>query len=180
MAVKFKGDINTRRLQSLRKKVKDLRTPVTRQAALDIGKAVVKKMREMIGRGVNPIKGWGKYPAYRGGYRKQIRKKGYVSVDGAKYSKRLRPVNLKLTGQFLRSLSSKTRKWYGGHAAIVGYYKSTKSQKKEDGHRTGHNAQAERPTIPQASLNEDFKKPISSLYIKIINRAIKKIADRKR
>jgi len=179
MPVKFKAEVDTKALESIKKKTKQLKKPVTRDFARQIGRVIVKEMKRIIKRGVNPIKGWGKFPAYRGKYRKQIQKKGYVNVDGERVSKKLRPVNLKLTGKFLSTLTSKAEPDKTGFSAVV-RYKTDLSEKKEDGHRTGHNEQAERPTIPQKKLREDFQKSISDKYIRLFNKAIKRVTDKKR
>lgn len=179
MALKFKADIDMKALNSLKKKTRDLKKPITRDFARRIGQVTVKEMKKLIKKGLSPLKGAGSFPAYRGSYGKQITKKGYVIVGGTKYRKKLRPVNLKLTGDFLKSLKYRVVKGKTGFDTKVGYFK-LKSIDKEEGHRTGHNEQAERPTIPQRRLKEDFKRTISEKYVGLIDKAIAKVANRKR
>lgn len=62
-------------------------------------------------------------------------------------SKRIRPVNLTLSGDFLSNL---TWRWDRKTGVDIGYFDEL-SAKKEQGHREGVNSQPKRPTIPRRS-----------------------------
>lgn len=57
---------------------------------------------EMIVKGQSPVQGQGRYKDYSSSYKKQITGKKYKSLG-----KKLRPVNLTLTGEMLRSIKSR-------------------------------------------------------------------------
>jgi len=57
---------------------------------------------EMIVKGQSPVVGQGRYKNYSASYKKQIAGKKYKSLG-----KKLRPVNLTLTGEMLRSIKSR-------------------------------------------------------------------------
>lgn len=106
-------------------------------------------------------------------------KRGYpYSVQGQFPNKKPRPVNLFLSGDFLKSLKHyvsgggksrnileigfKDEDSVGEVSAVV----------KEDGHRTGANKQAKRPIIPQG--NERFAQRIERTIQKILNQSLEK------
>jgi hypothetical protein len=68
-----------------------------------VGTEVVKEMKADISKGKSPVRGFGRFP----GYAKQRLGRGYP--DGIP-GKRKRPVNLKLSGAFLRALKFKPKK----------------------------------------------------------------------
>lgn len=57
---------------------------------------------EMIVKGQSPVQGQGRYKDYSQSYKKQIAGKKYKSLG-----KKLRPINLTLTGEMLRSIKSR-------------------------------------------------------------------------
>lgn len=176
--LKFTATFDEAILDRIQKKLIQLKRPVTRQQANKLGKATVKEMKNLISKGISPIKGDGRFEAYRGSYKEQIAAKGYVTVAGRKESKKLRPVNLKLTGKFLKALKSKVERVKSGYSPVVGYFK-TSEQKKEQGHREQQNNQGFRPTIPQESLGEVFASKIQQLVLKFLNRAVRDTARKK-
>lgn len=115
----------------------------------DVGDEVIRGMKEFIAKGRSPITGRvfkkyknpKKYPGPSGGY---IKRKYPDKKDG--------PVNLKLSGEFLDSLTFRSKR--GKNAAIIIRFNRRKSEKKEDGHRKGVNKQPKRPIIPLR--NETF------------------------
>lgn len=138
-----------------------------------IGETIKQEMLNDISKGISPIKGFGRFPAYKwAGFANEIRKHARSIKDKEKrkqfreealnieknrypftsYAKSLgkkpRPVNLKLTGDFIKSLVV----WISGSGrkktVNVGF-KDKLSLAKEKGHREGANGQPQRPIIPQ-------------------------------
>jgi hypothetical protein len=64
-----------------------------------------KEIKSSIKRGVSPVKGFGRFVKYSQVYRDAIKSKRY-----SKFAKRVRPVNLKLSGELLKSLLVKITK----------------------------------------------------------------------
>lgn len=153
-------------IDKLKKKLEELKAPVKQNDAREMGKRVVAKMLALIRSGTSPIEGRGKFPAYRGGYRKAI-SRGYFP------GKNLTPVNLTLDGAFLESLTSGTVKRESGFGASIGF-NDRLSQDKERGHREGANGQARRPVIPQPGRGESFVSSIKAIYIGILKDIIKR------
>lgn len=117
----------------------------------EAGKEMIAEVKNLVSKGISPIMGEGKFPAYRGTYRDRI-KKGQIK------GKSLRPVNLNLKGDFLDSLEYKI---LADKTVSIGFYDSL-SKKKEQGHREGANGQAVRPIIPLE--DETYKKQIMDIY----------------
>jgi hypothetical protein len=143
---KARVKIDTKTLQAFSEKVGKIRNPFSKDEADKLGKAVVEEMKDMISKGTSPIAGYGRFPGYlhageKGKYPEKARR-DYPS-------KRSRPVNLYLSGDQMRSLTSKPFARGKGWGVEVGYWDSL-SKKKEEGHRVGVNGQPSRPTIPQA------------------------------
>jgi hypothetical protein len=168
----FKANINKAAMKKVLDKIQELSEPIGQRTAREVSREVVEKMREVIASGKSPILGNGSFEPYRGQYRARIQK--YGRVNG--YSKKLRPVNLTLSGKFLESLKGSVQKVKSGYAAVIGF-SDKKSQKMEQGHREGANGQAERPVIPQSG--EKFSTIIQKVYVDIINERIATIAKRK-
>lgn len=108
-------------------------------------------------------------------------KRGYpYSVQGQFPNKRPRPVNLFLSGDFLKSL----KRYVSGGSRIgerqileIGFKDEdsvgeVSAVVKEDGHRTGANGQARRPIIPQG--NERFAQRIERVIQKILGQSLEK------
>jgi hypothetical protein len=143
---------------------------------LGIGLDVIEEMKNLISKGISPIAGWGRFPAYkavakgqaytrskRGAFagendkysravRSEIRKKGQrIARSGYPYTvmkqyplKKVRPVNLRLSGNFLDTLLEARALKTG---VSIGFWKK-KGVDIEDGHRNGANGQPMRPIIP--------------------------------
>lgn len=73
-------------------------------AAREVAKTLEVEIVTSISRGISPVKGEGRFNKYSDSYTKQIKAGTYGE------SKRIRPVNLKLTGDLLRSLIVKATK----------------------------------------------------------------------
>ena len=124
-----------------------------------VGLAIKQRMLALISKGVSPIKGNDRFPAYKNPkkYPKNVRKDFPA--------KRARPVNLFLSGMFLRSL--KLIKSSRGIIEIG--FQNGLSQKKEQGHREGAGGQPRRPIIP--SRSEQFSVTIQREVLKMLRAA---------
>lgn len=123
--------------------IKNASKALKRKDLQDIGNMVIADMKSMISKGTSPIRGRGRFPGYKDSSK-------YPAKINKNYpDKRPRPVNLKLSGDFLDELEAQpaTAKVY------VGFWDSL-SKKKESGHREGVGGQPSRPIIP--SKNEEF------------------------
>jgi hypothetical protein len=126
-----------------------------------IGDEVIKIMKDQISKGLSPIDGNGRFPGYkavdgfnraksaaRGKGRKAsaaVKKKGYPYSVMHKYpGKKVRPVNLLLSGRFLDALECIA----SNSGVTIGFWRKPYSDY-ERGHREGANTQPERPIIPQ-------------------------------
>jgi hypothetical protein len=67
----------------------------------ELGRVAVKEMRKSLERGISPVRGERRMAAYSESYSEAI-KKGWLEHD-----KKVRPVNLILSGQMLRSIEYK-------------------------------------------------------------------------
>ncbi len=167
MALKLRTTFTDNVTTGLKKKlegIKDLLLP--KSDAERIGEEIVKEMKSMISRGVSPIRGNGRFPAYKNG------KDGYPSnVNKETYpNKRRTPVNLFLSGDQMDDLKS----WVIRAGIQIGYTHK-QAINKERGHREGTNGQPQRPTIPVASQNEEFAVKIQNVYLKAIEKNLKKL-----
>jgi hypothetical protein len=133
------------------------------KATRKIASFIEQKMKDLISKGISPIFGKGRFEGYAAQrYGKQKKKFYPDSVKKDFPSKRRRPVNLFLSGDFLKSLKAYP---VSVGKIFIGY--TTKYGKKlESGHRDGVNGQPNRPTIPEKP-NERFAQPILSGIIKL-------------
>ncbi len=160
-----------------------------------IGDQTVGEMKDQISKGLSPIEGWGRFPAYKWvgkanaikriarnlskDRRARARLKAKEAISGkypysvmGKYpDKKVRPVNLYLSGRFL----SKLRAYVVGAQLLIGFG-GAKDTKIEHGHRTGGikgvNDQPQRPIIPIG--NETFTRSILSRLLNKVRLAIEK------
>jgi hypothetical protein len=156
-----------------------------------IGIAAIEEIKTLVSKGVSPIAGRGRFPAYKGvsasaainktaksltGSRKKrarqiasdLKKKFYpYTVQGKFPDKRERPVNLFLSGDFLSNLNTKIIK----NGVEIGFY-DEKSVKKESGHREGVNGQPPRPILPQG--NEKFSESIYQRVVALLTSIVKR------
>lgn len=156
--------INKNSLDRLVERLDTLANPTRRRDAEDLGKLVVREMKHDIAALQSPIRGRGKFPALKKGYKE--RKKRETGRD--------KP-DLDLTGRFLRSLSSKANQVKDGWTTTIGFT-SKLSRKKELGHREGANGQAERPIIPNE--NEGFNRRISQQIRKFFLKRVRDIVSK--
>lgn len=173
-----------------------------RKVAKEIGGVVIDAMLDLIEKGISPIEGAGRFPGYKWAEVRQAakKKKGSLTVGRQRMNRRQilaaareaerrypftayaiskgkkpRPVNLVLTGKFLRSLEASVQ----GAAGSVGIsiqFRNDAAADKEGGHREGVHGQPKRPIIP---INrEDFAQKIQLLIYEIIEREIDRAAAR--
>lgn len=131
--------VDAKDLERLAKEMADV--SITKSQAQRIGQGMVSDMKKAIATGLSPIKGNGRFPAYK---------------DPARYpagKKPQRPVNLFLTGDMLEDLQERS----DAKTIEIGYFKSSEADK-ERGHREGANGQPKRPTIPEGT--EEFNETI--------------------
>lgn len=162
---KFRARIDTVTTKKLQRQILELRQPLRKQDTQKLGREVVKQMKRLIARGESPITGPGipsRFRAYKNPSKYPGNRKPH------------RPVNLKLTGAFLRALNFRSfqisRRWF----ASVGF-DDKRQQQKELGHREGHNGQRQRPIIPDASQGEKFKRKIQSEILAVARKAIRRV-----
>jgi hypothetical protein len=183
----LRSKINKIALSTVAKKITDaLKKPIDRNSATNGAKAALKEMLDMISKGISPIEGRGRFGAYsaqrQSGTSKLKSKKDLKKKQGYPYSvqkeypsKAVRPVNLKLSGEFLDSLVAEAK-----HDNSLGY-KSTikltgeKNLLKEKGHR--EYSPAPRPIIPanneviavrlQNIVREYYRAAINAAFTKL-------------
>lgn len=118
-----------------------------------LGNQVRSKVVQVISQGQSPITGWpSRFPGYKNP------EKYIKSVKSNFPNKKARPVNLKLSGEFLDSLYIKGLKRGDENYLNVGF-NGFENELKELGHREGVNGQPKRPIVPSES-GEDYIAPI--------------------
>ncbi len=176
---KFKDDFE----RELKKAAALALKQIDRKDKMEIGDAAIDEMKKVIAKGISPIKGVGRFEAYKWagaanritkiakgltGARKKSARQKASDLKKGKYpfsmknkfpNKRERPVNLFLSGDQLSNLITKPTQ----SGLEVGYYDKLSAQK-EQGHREGVNGQPRRPTIPKNG--EEFS---PSIYRRIVD-----------
>lgn len=145
--------------------LKKLLDGIPKEAALASNRAIAaileKKIKDLISKGISPIEGDGRFPAYKAQLEKN--KKKYPDSVKKKFpNKRRRPVNLFLSGRFLKELKAIPKRI---NLIAVGFF-SPYGQKLEQGHREQANGQGYRPIIPDTDAGEDFALSIKALILK--------------
>lgn len=164
MALKFKAKIDSDSIDAVLKKLIKLGAPLGQAEFNTIGKKSVSEMKKLISRGKFPIRGGG----FSGRFPKYKDPKSYPGKLKAS-----RPVNLKLSGDFLKALKSKATK----KSVEIGVFGS-KQAIKEEGHRKGANRQPKRPIIPIAN-KEQFARSIQKIYLDVANKKVRQISKKK-
>lgn len=133
-----------------------LKQGVTKEDAETIGAFAVAEIKDLIAKGISPIEGMGKFPAYKWqtkANRKLGKDKYPFTRIGRKYGKTATPVNLKLTGNMLDALTAwaeqKSKYWLIAIGFDGKSEQSREADLKEQGHRKGVNGQPKRPIIPK-------------------------------
>lgn len=125
-----------------------------------VAQGFLEQKKRRISQGQSPITGK-RFPRYKNPDR---------YPGGLKPS---RPVNLRLTGDFLRDLVF--RVITGKNPAIEIFFKTNESQLKEQGHREGANGQPKRPIIPnqRETYSRGLRRRLDALLQSVIDRAFK-------
>ena len=139
-------------LKPLLEKIKSAEKKLTSSANREIQREFKSKFLDLISKGISTIEGTGRFPAH----------KNTVKYPGKK--KRPRPVNLKLSGKFLREFSVSLKRF---NVIEYGFF-SQYGKDLEEGHREGQNSQLKRPIIPQG--NESLAKSMELLILKILKK----------
>jgi hypothetical protein len=167
----FNFKINKKDFKKLKEKIESIDKVITRQVAVNLGYAVKTQMLVMIEKGISPIRQNGRFP----GYKRARYEDGYPKNIVDKYpNKKIRPINLWLSGDFLKSLTFMAIAVNGSFKARI-FFNKELSNKKESGHREGVNGQPSRPTIPIIDKGEAFAVSIQKKIIDIITAQVKKI-----
>ncbi len=151
--------------------LKKLIDGIPKEAALASNRAIAqlieKKMKDLIKKGISPIEGDGRFPPYKAQVERN-KKKYPDSVRDKFPNKRRRPVNLFLSGRFLRELKAVPRRI---NLIVVGFF-SPYGQKLEQGHREQANGQGYRPIIPDTQAGEDFALSIKADILRAYRESI--------
>ncbi|NOS67379.1 MAG: hypothetical protein HOO67_03370 [Candidatus Peribacteraceae bacterium] len=158
MAIKLRTKIDRNEIRRLGFAIKNIPNFATESDARKVGDEVVKEMKDLVGKGISPIEGKGRFP----GYLHANEKGKYPASAPKRFRKGSRPVNLKLSGDMMDDLERNTYKADHGYGVNI-EYGSQLSQKKEQGHREGKNGQPSRPTLPQG--NERFAQTIQQRIV---------------
>lgn len=168
---KFVFDRNKLLLESVKLSLKKAGEAIKPSEANKVGRTVIAGIKDLTASGISPLRGGEirkRFEGYRGTYKERISKGNYKG-------KTLRPVNLRLTGEFIDDLKYVAQKSGNTTATEIGF-KTKKSQDKEQGHRNGTNGQAKRPIIPEGSerFTQTIENEIEDIYEQAVEEYLKK------
>jgi hypothetical protein len=136
-----------------------------------IGHTVVDQAKDMIASGQSPERGWGRFDKYSESYKSAIKGNSYPG-------KKVRPVNLNLTGEMLSGYSFRR---VSDHVIEVGMTKGSAERKNiAEYHQEGTSRMPARPLVPHegAEWAVSIMRAIRDVYGKrlrqLIERANKK------
>lgn len=135
------------------KKLQQVLSEFNKRDLKAVGNDVIKEMKDLISKGVSPIRQVGRFEAYKNP------EKYPKKVIGRFPSKKQKPVNLSLSGNFLKSLNVLS----SNNGKLTIGFNSKLSEEKEQGHRDGANGQRKRPIIPKSG--EEFAVSIQKIII---------------
>ena len=139
--------------------VDETRKEFSKRGPVKVKQAIIQDMIK----GISPVKGGGKYKKYSDSYKKAI-KAGYVG------SKRPTPVNLRVTGELHRSLTS----FFKGRSLFIQF----KSFLADIHNRQGAGkSKAVRRMLP-TNEGEQFNRRINSVIFGELKKAVDKVAKR--
>lgn len=153
----------TVKLDEVKRLLKESNVRVNQEVAAATRLLIVNLMKDRIAKGLSPIEGRNRFPAYKD------TKKYPGKVKKLYPNKRNRPVNLYLSGDFLKQLRVISASATG---RIVIGFTSKYGRTLEQGHREGANGQRERPIIPEGS--EELAKSIRLAILKLYEQAVRK------
>lgn len=168
MAIKAKVSVNFNIDKSLQKLKSD-------KVLVPIAREVLSLMKDKIYIGYSPVKGEGRFIAYSA-QRNNVRPKKSLypyNVQKKFPDKRVRPVNLKLSGQMLQALTYKIRQG----AIILGIFDAQESEKAQR-HQVGDPAHGlpKRRFLPTKSGEEfivSIQREIKDLFVRAIDQILK-------
>jgi len=134
--------------------------------ANEAGESTKKQVLEHISSGISPVKGEGRFKKYSTSYKKAIKAGRYASFD-----KKLRPVNLKLSGKLLKSLKLTVFKKVF-RLAFTATTKSGDNLANIHSIKGAGKAKAIRKMLPQDG--EEFSETINRKNVKILKLIIRK------
>lgn len=159
-------------VKNLQKFLQDMPRKTQLASNRTIAEVIKDKILQLVSRGISPIEGNGRFPAYKSSTKE--RKRYPDTVKGSYPSKRRRPVNLFLSGDFLAALKAIPT---SVNIISVGFF-SDYGKTLEQGHREGANGQAKRPIIPNES--EAFTKVILTETLKAYRKSVEDYLNRSR
>lgn len=170
--MKVRVKLDQKAVDRIKTKLQALKAPMDKGTASDLGKLMVTEMRSMITKGISTIEGQGRFPAYK---HQGVKNKYPASVKKNYPGKRDRPVNLTLSGDFLKGLDSEPISTRSGFATDIGYFDESEALK-EQGHREGVHSQPKRPTIPKRG--ETFAQRIQRIISNIYRKRVRELSNK--
>lgn len=174
MAIKLKVKHSLGILENL----KQLNAPANNKK---IGDLTVRLMKDAIARGLSPVRQFGRFEEYSAAKRNRASKKsrssakqGYPFNVLTEYpNKKVRPVNLELSGKMLNALTSKSK----SDSVVVGIFNKTQEEKAR-GHQLGDAKKnlPKRRFVPTASGEQfivSIQREIRQLYSELLDAIIK-------
>jgi len=161
--------VDIKKLDAFQKRLRKLQAPIDQKTAKRLGGQVVREMKNLIKKGVSPIRGPGiktRFQAYKNPKR----------YPGKRKNKR--PVNLRLSGDFLHALEARLIEVKNNWVTVVGYFDNDQADK-EQGHREGANKQRKRPTIPNRRRKETFAARINKIILKLYGDRVRELTRKK-
>lgn len=162
----LKVDIKIALSPKFERMLEDYDEPIDKETAEAMGEAAIREMKSLIADGKSPVEGVGKFLPYK---------------DPDKYPgkrKAASPVNLKLSGDFLESLTQKAKPDDAGFATELFYEGSDRNgvsnEIKEKGHAAGANRQPKRPTLP-VKKGSTFAQSVRLAFSKIAKERILRV-----
>jgi len=167
--------INLKITKDLDKSIKNFQNKMDASLAISIGINVVNEMTILAKKGISPIGRGARFPAYKAtALAAKERRNRYPFNQRNKFpSKRARPVNLTLSGDFLNDLTFRVKRVGAKISIQIGFF-GRKSAIKEKGHREGANGQPRRPIIP--SKQEQYSRKVQQVVIKLVQKTLGKKA----
>lgn len=202
----FKIKFDKPRFEKLVNKLNSLtRDFIDQKTGDQIGFVAVKEMKALIAKGITPIRGGpvtGKFPPYKAhkaasgaskiarsltGARKnkakniaKDAKRGYpYNVQDKFPDKKVTPVNLKLSGDFLDSLTYEWKRLTNKIGRTLIFFNDSYQEDKEYGHRYGANGQPKRPIMPFQNAGEKLAATIDAKIAKILRARLKELLNNK-
>lgn len=131
------------------------------EARKEIANVLEKEIISSIQRGVSPVKGFGRFQQYSESYKKAIRKRRFPN------KRRVRPVNLTLTGKLIKSFYIKLKK----SSVILGFDNNLANIHNKEG---AGKSKVVRRMLP-TNTGEKFSRRITTELSKALTKVAKSI-----